>query len=831
VKRKLLLFCLIMAVVAFTASSVRAGTSGKIAGTVYNAENDEVLPGTTIRIVELGYAVPCDADGEYYFINVPVGSYTLEASIIGYQSMTKKGVKVLVDLTTPVDFDLTPKELTTDSTVVVIADRELIQHDVSYSSNWLTREEIVRMPNAGSVQNLVANMAGTVVDGRGNLHMRGGRDGTVSYYFDDLPIQDPFTGTAGTRISPDALEELSIVTGGYLAEYGEALSGVVNALTREGDSRYSGMLKVSDGLTTPYDVNQGKYGNLKRSGENVYVFNLDGPVPLFGDRLQANFFNSVEYRDLNGYLPHNRLMTLSETGKITLKPSTKLKLNLYGNFFRGHLERYVHRDANGISYDFNLDGMGLIKSKSYRWGTRLTYTPSPEFIINFRYNHFSTETKLAPEHLFDTYWDQWPGYSVDEYGVYNGTIHTNNYNPNYIGLTYSGFTEGDDFYPVYMYRRSFFNSFAGDIINQVDKHNQLKLGLEYRFNNLSWDNKQFFNAQPYGEKYEVEPRYAAAYIQDKIELGYMVLNAGLRADYLNAAIDYWDDPVEKELRKTAQPKFELSPRLGISHPISSQTVIHFNYGYYFQVPLYSYMFTNLQASLNTGYPIVGNPDMRPEKTVSYELGLNHAIANDLTLKMTAYYRDVSDLTSSRLIDYPGGSYTYYTNADYGSVKGVDLILTRHRAGSILSGSINYSYMIARGNASYATEGYYDYFTVQNPPVWPDREYPLDFDQRHKLVANFDLTVPPDYNLSLFGMRMPSAWGLNLIMHYGTGMPYTKTDNLGNRIGALNAGRMPSYYRVDLRFVKDLLLSTANGKYLSLFVEVENLFDRRNVINV
>ncbi len=830
-KSKIILCCLAFLVAAFTAPCLYAGTSGKIAGAVYSAETKEELPGTTVRILELDYAVPCDADGEFYFINVPVGTYTIEASLIGYQIVTKTNVKVLVDLTTPIDFHLVPKELTTDSAVIVVAERDLVQHDVSYSTNWLRREDIVRLPNSTSIQDIIANMAGAVVDGRGNLHLRGGRDGTVTYYFDDVPVQDVFTGTAGTRIAPDALEELSVVSGGYLAEYGEALSGVVNALTREGGERYSGKFKFSDGLVRPYNVNSADFERLRRNGRNTYVFNLGGPVPLLNNSIGAKFFNSSEYRDLDGYLPHNRLITYSQASKFTINPSPKLKLNLYGNYYRGQKEYYEHRDVNDISYDFNLDGLSLIKTESYRLGTRFTYTFSPKLIMNFRYNHFYTETKVAPEHLFDTYWDMWPGYSEDENGVYNGTIHENNYNPNYIGNTRSGFTEGDDFYPYYSYRKTQYNSIAGDIISQIDKYNQLKLGLEYRLNDLRWDNKQFFNSQPYGEKYNVEPRYAAAYLQDKIELGYMVINAGIRFDYLNAAINYWEDPITKSERETADPKFEVSPRFGISHPVSENTVLHFNYGFFYQVPLYTYMYTNLQADLNTGFPIVGNPDMEPEKTVAYELGLNHALSSDITMKLTTYYKDVSNLTSTRHVTYPTGAYTYYTNADYGSVKGLDLVMVKHRTSSLWAGTVNYSYMIAKGNASYATEGYYDYFTEDDPPVWPDREYPLAFDQRHKLAVNFDLSIPHDYDLKLFGVDMPTGWGINALFNYGSGMPYTKTDNMGNRIGAPNSGRLPSYQRVDLRFIKDFGLALTQSSRLSFFVEVENLFDRRNVINV
>nr|NIO11470.1 hypothetical protein [Deltaproteobacteria bacterium] len=244
------------------------------------------------------------------------------------------------------------------------------------------------------------------------------------------------------------------------------------------------------------------------------------------------------------------------------------------------------------------------------------------------------------------------------------------------------------------------------------------------------------------------------------------------------------------------------------------------------------MFTNLQADLSTGFPLVGNPDMEAEKSVSYELGINHAFREDMTLKVTTYYKDLTNLASTRQIVYAGGSYTQYTNADFGSVKGVDVTWTKRPDRSNLSGSVNYSYMIAKGNASTAYEGYYDYFTQgTSAPVWPVREYPLSFDQRHTLTVNLDYRVPRHWQGRFLGMSLPSAWGLNVLGKYGSGLPYTKTDDQGNRIGALNEGRMPATYTVDLKFNKDFYLFSDKDLHLSLFTEVENLFDRRNVIHV
>jgi len=823
--------CLVAVVFALLActSALHAGTSGKIAGMIVNGETGDPLAGATVSIEELGLTSVTDPDGEFYLINIPVGTYTLLARSLGYKALAKIEVKVLLDLTTPVDFELDPAPIETDRVVTVKADRPKIQRDRTSSVNIVTRDEMRYLPNALSIQEVVDITAGTVRDADGNLHVRGGRDGTNTYYFDGIPVQDPFFGGSATRIAPDALEEIDIVPGGFSAEYGEALSGVVSAMTQEGTNEYHGKLKFYDGITRDYNPTSSSFENLQRLGRNSAVGNLGGPIPYFYDKFKATFFSSTEYRDIEGSLPHNDLNSFSQVGKIVLKPIPSMKLNILGNYYRSRVKRYVHRDVNGLSYDFNLDGLGMYKTESSRVGFWWTYTPRENVIFNARLNHFESWTKLAPEHLFDLYWTEWPGYSENEDGTYNGTIHTDNYYASSDYL-YTGFTSGDDFYPVYAYWANSYKSFAADILTQLNKYNQVKVGVEYRVNKLHWDNKQFFNAQPYGEKYMVQPKYAAAFVQDKVELKEMVLNGGIRVDYLDASVGYWNNPVTKDEWKTAESKAQWSPRFGMSHPISENTVIHFNYGLFFQVPHYSYMYTNLLAELDSGYPLVGNPDLEPEKTVQYEFGVSHAINDNTTLKIATYFKDIDNLTTTRRVVYGTNSYVEYTNADYGSVKGVDVVITRSRINN-LAATLNYSYMIARGNLSYATDGYYEFFTVEDPPVFPVREYPLSFDQRHTLSLNVDYRIPRNQKVELFGIGLPSAWGANMLFKYGSGMPYTKTDIEGNRMGLPNEARMPANYTFDLKFNKDFHLNTAGDMFLSMFVEVENLFDRRNVINV
>lgn len=806
-----------------------AGTTGKIAGIVENEVTGEPIPGATIRVIGSDIVTQTDADGEYFIINLPAGIYSISVSIIGYENLIKEDVRVLLDLTTPVDFELEQVELPLQKQLKVYAKRPPIQRDLTASRGTLTSDRLMYLPNAITVDQVVANMAGTVIGRDSELHVRGGRSGTVAYIYDGFSIQDVFSGDAGIRLMPDALEEINLTLGGFPAEYGEALSGIVNAVSKEGTNSFHGKLKFYDGYSHKYSVEDGVWNDLSRTKNNALVYNLSGPLPhLTGQR--SSFFTAGEYRTDDGYLPHNELEQYTQTAKVKLQPSPNWRITALGSYFKGKQQAYEHRNVNNYSYDFNLDGLGRIESLSYLYGLKSNYNLSEKSVLSLSYNHFFTETKRAPDHLFDTYWDEWPGYSEDSTGRYDGTIHEDNMQ---LAEEYflTGFTYGDDFYPFYRYRKTSYDAFAFSITSQVNKQHQFRAGSEIRKYELFWDDKQFFNQFPYGEKYNEKPTYATIYAQDKLEVRDLIVNAGLRWDYLNSEVEYWPDVFNKESKVKSKSKSQISPRLGFSHPISDRSVIKFNYGYFFQAPNFRHMYTNLQGDISSGLPIVGNPDLKAEKTIAYELGLSHLISDDFRLDMTVYYKDIENLIAAREIGIHGGNpVTQLVNEDYASAKGLDITLEKIKHGN-WSGMLVYSYLIAKGNSSSAYEAYYNYITNQVDSVIPVNEYPLAFDQRHTATLSFDYRVPPGWKGSLLGVPFPGAWGINLTAHYGSGLPYTITGDKGaNLENNINDGRLPSTYNIDMRFNKDVYLQ-GKDMFFSFFIEIENLFDRRNVIDV
>ncbi len=831
---KMLLGVLYVALMVITSSEVLAGISGKISGTVVDSNTGQPVIGATIRVLGTNLATKTDDDGEYFIINLPSGKWDISVTYVGFEPVIKKGVRVLMDLTTPVDFAIKQAPVELGRQVVVRATEPIIRKDLTASKVIFTADHLQTLPNIITIQSVLTNYPGVVVDRDKDMHVRGGRSGQVSYYFDGFSVQDPFAANSGIHIIPSALEELSLTSGGYTAEYGEALSGVVSAVTRKGGSEYHGGVKMYEGATHAYDVNTGEWSKLKNVGNRAVAFNLSGPIPGV-DPKRYTFFTAGEYLHDPTSLPHNGIASYTGTAKIDVQPVGKMKLKTNATYYKADGGSYTHRDVNGRSYDFNLDGLSSFNKESYLIGFSGNYAFNERMLLMATVNTFSTFTTSSPEHLMDEYWDQWPGYSEDPNGNYNGTIHEDNYGNDRDfsdPLQVVGFTTGSDFNPTFRKRQAKYNSATVRLLSQVNKWNQVKSGIEYRKYDIDWDFKQFFNSNPYGERYSSRPAYASAFIQDKMEYDYFIINIGLRYDYQNTDISYNVTPQDTiATYKKAETKSRVSPRLGVSFPISEKSVMHFNYGVYYEVPRYTYLYTNLQGDISTGYPLLGNPNLEPEQTTSYELGLDHLIGQDLRLDVTAYCKDIKDLVSTRSsFKVAGLAVTRFVNEDYGSVKGFDVALEKLPMSGFLSGSVSYSYMIANGNGSYALEPYYTFLTSTEDTLAPVTEYPLDFDQRHTVTAVLNYRVPAGWDGRLLGLKIPDAWGLTMVGHYGSGLPYTPTDADGNRLGERNEGRLPASYTVDTRFNKDFGLGK-RSYMLSFFVEVDNLFNKRNVIDV
>jgi hypothetical protein len=231
-----------------------AGTTGKISGKVTDSETGEVLPGINIIIEGTTLGAASDIDGVYIINNIPPGRYTVIASGVGFQKKRFIDVRVRADFTTQLDFTIGTESITTEE-VVVQAQAEMVRKDLTSSHTSIDAETIESLP-VESVTQLLTLQAGITQGADGSIHIRGGRDYDTQYSINGVSIVNPYNNSRSVSIATNAIKELSVVSGTFNAEYGNALSGIVNTVTKEGGNKLTGSFSAYTGdyLSTRDDI-------------------------------------------------------------------------------------------------------------------------------------------------------------------------------------------------------------------------------------------------------------------------------------------------------------------------------------------------------------------------------------------------------------------------------------------------------------------------------------------------------------------------------------------------------------------------------------------------
>ncbi|GAB4373736.1 MAG: TonB-dependent receptor [Calditrichia bacterium] len=839
-KRIWLLWCIL---VFLLPGVLFAGTTGKIVGQVTDASTGEPLPGVNILVENTVYGAATDVDGTFLILGLQPGIYTLRAMMIGYNDVVMSDVRVSADKTTRVEFELRETTLELGETIEVTAERPLVKKDLTSTESSIGRDVIENIP----VENFtdVVNLQAGVVEG----HFRGGRLGEVAYMINGVPVNDVYSGTFAIEVENNSIQELTVISGTFNAEYGQAMSGVVNVITKEGENHFNGTgtIYLGDYISSHDDI----FWNIKDVNPIVnFQGSLSGPVPFLKNKI--NFFASGRYLKEDGYIYGKKVFLPTDHSDFSKDDPGEWVVMSHGKTynFSEELARNLIENAEDVSMN---------ASTRYTGNLKLTYRPthtdkiSIEGIYQMRdWREYDHNFRLNPEgnyqrkqwgitsaglwnHVFSarTFLDIRYSYFYTKYSQY---VYEDPFNENYVPAIRLQDTGANAYLSGgqqmwHFYRSTTTHLIKPDLTSQVNDQHQIKAGLEFKRHRL-WlhefevvpeipgriSPKTSFNNNGYLH----HPLEFAAYIQDKMEFPYMVVNAGLRFDYFDpdaqVPLDF-SNPTASDKRKS-ETSFQISPRLGIAYPISEKGVIHVSYGHFFQTPNFFYLYTNPefeifplqstpsappQSLLNT----VGNADLKPQKTVIYEIGLQQQLAADFGISVTAYYKDIRNLLGTEVLETVQGiKYARYINRDYGFVRGITFEFEKRYSQGI-GASVDYTYQIAKGNASDPNTAFLDAQT--DPPKETEKQLvPLNWDRRHQINATITLGKPGKYAVSL-------------ISRYGTGLPYTPTfQNVQTAVE--NSGRKPDIFSTDLYAYKNF---TWMGLEYSFFVRVFNLFDRLN----
>ena len=416
-------------------------------------------------------------------------------------------------------------------------------------------------------------------------------------------------------------------------------------------------------------------------------------------------------------------------------------------------------------------------------------------------------------------------------------------------------------------RKSKYLAFRGDVTSQINPYHQLKGGLQIDRHELRFYQNYFpsdyaagqldidtYGFDELGNEGQIgaldgarEPFTASAYFQDKYERSGLVVNAGLRFDYLDVnakALKSEDLPLGADNRLTdddlidAKTYARFSPRLGIGFPVTDRTVLHVNWGQFYQQPnlqdLYvSYRFLDYKIRNGGYYVPFGNPNLKPEMTTAYEVGVNHQLSDVAKFDVSVYYKDVRDLVQVANIASKPYAFASYRNKDFATLKGLDLGLTLRRVRH-LQAAMAYSLSYANGTGSVSN--------TQRNIAWtadqvPHQTSPLDFDQRHKLSINLDLSYGPGEGKKWGNITPFSNVSFNVLYNIASGTPYTATivyDEVNqlilfsNPVGPLNDRTAPVQQSLDFKLAKGFNLMRAN---MSAYIWLLNAFNTENALIV
>src|SRR6185436_1205719 len=306
--------------------------------------------------------------------------------------------------------------------------------------------------------------------------------------------------------------------------------------------------------------------------------------------------------------------------------------------------------------------------------------------------------------------------------------------------------------------------FAGSLNHLYKRDHQIKAGFEWqpawvRFGvpgYLVWTGTEYIRhvnepAEGFPPPRKYAPVFGSIYVQDDIEWNDLRFRAGLRYEYFNPRTSVPGDlanpansiaGAEYVPPRAATRKLTISPRLGVSYPVSPKTSLFFAYGHFYQMPQIRQMYAKadysvlgtLQASSEKDYGVLGNPDVKPEKSIQYQFGYKQELRPWLGLDLTLFYKDIRDLLGTEVLTtYNNATYKRLTNVDFGNVIGLTVALDQ-RALGLVSTSLDYTWQVAGGNSSdpYETAARVDAKEDPRP-----RQVPLNWDQRHTL--NLTLT--------------------------------------------------------------------------------------------
>lgn len=911
--------------------ALQAGITGKIRGTVKDASTGEPLPGANVFIsavwrdgseistsTQLGAA--SDVNGKFIILKIPPGTYSLSASMMGYTTNIRQRVRVNIDRTTVIDFQLKEEVLDLGAEVVVEARRDVVQLDVASTENYISEEQYQDTPFANRIEDMVglqSGVTGNIIEGE--ISIREGDANEIGVMLDGMLMVDKKFNRPMLSVNPGIVQEIKVMRNGFNAEYGQSRSGMINVVTKNPESKFH--------LTVDYQfdpAHRRHYGRSVFDTSHRWDWRLiAGPNAMEGDSLFLNEGRLGRWKYWRGWNQVSEELLNDTNPDNDLTPEEALELwkwrhrpMEYGNEHGHNLDialsggvpylplkttflagfKYERRPftypqsrpyfgekisslklVTRVTDDIKLTLTSLYseintvttgKSTSewseedrisysggdwqiyypYRKPTADRYTtligakwlhtvkPTLFYEINLNFWNSSNTVgradtaKAADGRYFGgrLYYDPQSGWIPTEWGAED--LATD--------MTLSGgaYTWEDSYN-----RRVVVNAM---VTNQFHPSHEFKAGLEFAYdelhqNRVFWDHED--PDQEFIRQNDATPYEVSAFAQDKIEFKGMIANIGVRFDAFNTNTNLWDihqclDYTNGEIYQAVkdgtypktreEAKFYVSPRIGISHPLTEKSKIYFNYGHFVQTPPTQALY---QTTLDGRMPRVqwmGNPVMNFEKTIAYELGYDHNLNDLFQLHVGAYYKDYHDAASGMVYAHSDQSLVleWASQRENREIRGIEIEL-RKSYGRWITGWLNY-------NISKKSVSDLEIPDLSDIPIITD-DPNIGINGELKGVPRQDVKDVVPYGRGVITFSVPSGWGpelsgfkllertsLSLQLYYQGGRFREHPDKEWRRRHPDVKFRELDRYRANMRLSRVLTYGSLN---LEFYMDVSNIF--------
>ncbi len=824
-----------LGVLSGSPAAAHAQGEGGLRGTVIDAVTRAPIAGARIAVLPGVRGAITDGLGRFAIRELRPGVYRVEVRAPGYAMDRRDSVQVLGDQTAVLAFVLRSQAVLLEGIVVAERPDVVLDPRVVATEHTVTAQDLRQLP-VTTIEEAVALQPGVV----GNSY-RGGRAGEDLYIVDGMGFKnqlDAAGGTLGARIPPAAVEQATVVTNGFSARYGQALSGMVSVVTRDGPERPEARLTyetdrpLGDGADYGLDRIVATVGT-PLVGRARFLAVVDGTARLDADPVNAPApQDPLDPRAARPWLlPHNAGEQLDFFAKLTVPFGSRHLLRVLG----------TASDQRRLLFDpalkYALDRGPAEQTRGRLGFVHYQMASSPDStnatIVDLRLGYFTKEALRAPLLALPSY--TFGAFSLGGFDFAGADIARAR-DSVAAEQAVPGFTTPELAtatpwgVPAFFYTDSPRGELAWNRFREgrarLDAYfgrghdTDIRVGGEYvaqqveTFTRLEAFRPVAAGAPP-ARRSAFSPFSAAGYGELVHRWEDLTLTFGIRGDAFDARGAGQD--------ALGGTRFTLSPRFAVSTALRNATVVA-SFGRFAQAPDFQYLVdAAFDDTLRTGRFRRGNPQLGFETATQYELRTRLRTSRHVALQIGAYVKRIDGLVASVPVGFDPDS-AIFGNADYGTVRGIDATIEREAFDGL---AVRVSYVLQDARAT-ATNALDFYRRLRISPVGDTIipavvDFPLDYDQRHSIIAVVQGETPPAAPALLRGVEG------GVVARWGSGLPYSQTNATGDTIlGLPNSHRLPSQFQLDARLGKRFALGHLAVR---AYVDVRNLTDRRNVVAV